>query len=83
MSFADWLAKAGLWEDPDARAAAESLSSSLVGRMPQEVGAHYLLDYIQSGYGLESLASEGEDGAQSLLVKNGTCSRNPHLLLPT
>ncbi|KAF6837478.1 amine oxidase [Colletotrichum plurivorum] len=74
VSFADWLDQAGLWNDPDTRAAAESLTSSLVGRMPQELGARYILDYIQSGFGLMSLASEGEDGAQSLLVKNGTSS---------
>lgn len=72
VTLAEWVAQKGLWGDPEVRAAAESLTSALVGRMPQEVGAHYLLDYVQSGNGLESLVTEGSFGAQSLKIKKGS-----------
>lgn len=48
-----------------------NLVSSLVGREAGEVGLHYILDYIKSGGGVISLASEGKWGAQSLKVKQG------------
>ncbi|GKT63345.1 amine oxidase [Colletotrichum tofieldiae] len=72
VTLADWVAQKGLWDEPAVRAAAESLSSALLGRMPQEIGAHYFLDYVQSGTGLINLSTEGEFGAQSLKVKKGT-----------
>lgn len=45
--------------------------SALVGREAREVGLHYIMDYIKSGGGYNSLASEGEHGAQSLKIKQG------------
>lgn len=47
------------------------LSTALVGREPEEIGMHYLLDYIGSGGGVESLATDDEQGAQYLKIKNG------------
>lgn len=44
---------------------------ALVGRESKEVGLHYILDYIKSGGGFFSLASEGDFGAQSLKIKEG------------
>ena len=44
---------------------------ALVGREAREVGLHYILDYIKSGGGFLSLASEGPDGAQSLKIRQG------------
>lgn len=43
----------------------------MVCREPEEVGAHYALDYIKSGLGFDSLNFEGPQGAQSLKVKEG------------
>ncbi|GKT40294.1 putative formaldehyde dehydrogenase AdhA [Colletotrichum spaethianum] len=71
VALADWIAQKGLWDKPEVRAAAESMTSAIVGRMPQEVGAHYFLDYVQSGKGLLSLSTEGIFGAQSLKIKKG------------
>lgn len=48
------------------------LIRALVGRECDEIGLHYILDYIKSGGGYESLASEGPKGAQSLKIKEGT-----------
>ncbi|KAL6693530.1 hypothetical protein J3F84DRAFT_401430 [Trichoderma pleuroticola] len=50
------------------------LCSAVVGREPEDVGAHYFLDYIKSCYGYMSVVSEGDDGAQSLKIKTGTSS---------
>lgn len=38
---------------------------------PDQIGAHYLFDYINSGGGLVSLFTENKMGAQALLVKQG------------
>ncbi|TDZ30975.1 putative flavin-containing monoamine oxidase A [Colletotrichum spinosum] len=56
------------------------LSSILVGRGCEEVGAHYFLDYIKSGNGLMSLVSDLA-GAQAIKVKKrtGTSSMNDAL----
>ncbi|WQF84752.1 Putative flavin amine oxidase, FAD/NAD(P)-binding domain superfamily [Colletotrichum destructivum] len=72
VTLAEWVAKQGLWDEPGVKEAAGSLTSALVGRMPHELGAHYILDYIKSGKGLVSLSTEGEFGAQSLKIKKGT-----------
>ncbi|KZL71752.1 amine oxidase [Colletotrichum incanum] len=72
VTLADWVAQKGLWDKPGVRAAAESMTSALLGRMPQEIGTHYFLDYVQSGTGLVNLSTEGEFGAQSLIIKKGT-----------
>lgn len=71
VTLAQWVASKGLWDNPSVRATCHLMCSALVGREPQEVGAHYLLDYINSCGGYMSVASEGEDGAQSLKIKTG------------
>lgn len=76
VSFADWVAQRGFWDHPFSQAVCSQLSSSIVGREPHEIGAHYFFDYIKSGNGLQkSLLSAGQDGAQQLMVKEGqyTC----------
>ena len=50
-------------------------SGAVVGRDPHEIGSHYFLDYIKSGGGFLSIATEGPDGAQSLKIKQGTYPR--------
>ncbi|KAH8900745.1 putative mao-A [Thozetella sp. PMI_491] len=72
VSFAEWLAQKDLWHDPAIKSFSSFLTAAVVGREPDEVGAHYFLDYIKSGGGYISLTTEGEMGAQSLKVKNGT-----------
>lgn len=47
---------------------------ALVGREAREVGLHYFVDYVKSGGGLQSLFSVGEDGAQSLQIRQGKYS---------
>ncbi|KAF2020039.1 amine oxidase [Aaosphaeria arxii CBS 175.79] len=74
VSFADWVALHGLWKFPHVQGVVTGITTSIVGRAPEEVGAHYFLDYVKSGNGLISLLSEGADGAQSLKVKKGTTS---------
>lgn len=71
VTFAEWVAQKDLWNHPHIRAFCSVLTSNLVGREPDEVGAHYILDYINSGQGLISLTSEDELGAQYLMVKQG------------
>lgn len=71
LSVSDWIALQGLWDYPHIPALASALTSSIVGREPDEIGAHYFFDYIKSGFGFESLLSEGQDGAQSLMIEEG------------
>lgn len=66
-----WGDNRGL-KDEMVRDALKFISSAIVGREPQEVGSHYFLDYLKSGGGFLSLATEGPDGAQSLKIKQGT-----------
>ncbi|GME50457.1 Amine oxidase [Neofusicoccum parvum] len=75
LSFIEWMKKKGVDTDsPRVQAMCSSLTTAVVGREPDEVGAQYFLDYIQSGFGYESIVSEGELGAQSLKIKTGTSS---------
>ena len=74
MTFDKWLEQQGLWKHQAVRGFATQLTTSIVGRDPDEVGAHYFLDYIKSGDGIESLASEGKFGAQSIKIKQGRIS---------
>jgi len=69
-SLEKWGESKGL-VDETAKKALKFLSSALVGRDPHEIGSHYFLDYVKSGGGFISIASEGPDGAQSLKVKQG------------
>lgn len=71
VSFADWIAQKGFGDHPYLRAVCSQLSSSIVGREPHEIGAHYFFDYVASGGGYESLLTAGKDGAQSLMIKKG------------
>lgn len=70
VSFKDWVRNNGL-SSPFVDALARHLTSAVVGREPEETGLHYLLDYIKSAGGYHSIISEGEEGAQSLKIKQG------------
>ncbi|KAH8812666.1 amine oxidase [Xylogone sp. PMI_703] len=70
MTVEEWLAKSSY--NDSARDFLRLFIRALVGREAHECGLHYILDYIKSGGGYISLASEGEHGAQSLKVKKGT-----------
>uniref|UniRef100_A0A8H7NQJ8 Amine oxidase n=1 Tax=Bionectria ochroleuca TaxID=29856 RepID=A0A8H7NQJ8_BIOOC len=74
LTVDEWVAKHGYGDSSHARGLAGHLVRALVGREPHETGVHYLLDYIKSGLGLESLNSEDEGGAQYLKIKQGTTS---------
>jgi monoamine oxidase len=71
LTVDEWVAKHGYGDSSHARGLAGHLVRALVGREPHETGVHYLLDYIKSGLGLESLNSEDEGGAQYLKIKQG------------
>ncbi|KIY02166.1 uncharacterized protein Z520_02304 [Fonsecaea multimorphosa CBS 102226] len=71
VSMDTWSESQGLSDDVG-KAAMKFFTSALVGRDPAEIGMHYFLDYVKSGGGFISLATEGEDGAQSLKIKQGT-----------
>jgi monoamine oxidase len=66
-----WAESKG-FTDPVGKAAMKFFTSAVVGRDPHEMGMHYFLDYIKSGGGFLSIATEGDDGAQSLKIKQGT-----------
>ncbi|KAI6481542.1 hypothetical protein MCOR11_011332 [Pyricularia oryzae] len=72
VSVAEWLAGQMFGQHPHVVDIVTHLSTALVGREPEEIGMHYLLDYIGSGGGVESLATDDEQGAQYLKIKNGT-----------
>ncbi|CAH0042585.1 unnamed protein product [Clonostachys rhizophaga] len=69
LTVDEWVVKHGYGDSSHARGLAGHLARALVGREPHETGIHYLLDYIKSGLGLESLNSEDEGGAQYLKIK--------------
>jgi monoamine oxidase len=71
VTMAEWLAQKGLADNPAVIATCRLLCSAVVGCEPEEIGAHYFLDYIKSGYGYASIVSEGDESAQSLKIKNG------------
>lgn len=71
VSFADWIEQKGLWGYPYVRGLCSQLSTSIVGREPHEIGAHYFFDYLKSGGGIVSLLSDDSDGAQALFIKEG------------
>ncbi|KAK5989383.1 putative flavin-containing monoamine oxidase A-like protein [Cladobotryum mycophilum] len=72
VSLTEWVAQRGLGDNPAVQASLHLLSSAVLGREPEDVGAHYFLDYLKSGCGYLSIVSEGELGAQSLKIKKGT-----------
>ncbi|KAB2575537.1 putative flavin-containing monoamine oxidase AofH [Lasiodiplodia theobromae] len=75
VSVMEWLNIKGVdTSNPVIQALCSNMVSGIVGREPREVGAQYFLDYVQSGFGYQSLVSEGEMGAQSLKIKTGTSS---------
>ncbi|TLD20532.1 hypothetical protein PspLS_08801 [Pyricularia sp. CBS 133598] len=74
VTVTEWLAEQPFGQHPHVVDMVTHLSTALVGRGPEEVGMHYFLDYIGSGYGVFSLATDGPEGAQYLKVKNGTTS---------
>ncbi|KAL8326488.1 hypothetical protein RB597_002997 [Gaeumannomyces tritici] len=72
VSVTDWVAQKGLGGIEHVQGLTKRLVTSTVGREPEEVGAHYFLDYVKSGHGLISLSTDDEKGAQYLKVKQGT-----------
>jgi monoamine oxidase len=70
VSMETWAASRGL-SDTFGQASMTFFTTAVVGRDPAEIGMHYFLDYIKSGRGFISIATEGEDGAQSLKIKQG------------
>ncbi|KFA81917.1 hypothetical protein S40288_06895 [Stachybotrys chartarum IBT 40288] len=74
VTLDQWVAQHNLWQHQHVRTMTSGLTTALLGREPHEIGAHYFLDYVKSGQGLVSLSSEGEFGAQSLKIKQGTTS---------
>ncbi|KAL5087895.1 hypothetical protein Trisim1_007303 [Trichoderma cf. simile WF8] len=74
VTLAEWVAQKGLADNPAVTATCRLLCSAVVGCEPEDVGAHYFLDYLKSCCGYMSIVSEGDDGAQSLKIKTGTSS---------
>ncbi|EED21861.1 mao-A, putative [Talaromyces stipitatus ATCC 10500] len=72
VAFDEWARLKGVEPSSELDDFCSFLTRTVVGREAHEVGAHYFLDYLQSGFGFESIISEGEIGAQSLKVKPGT-----------
>ncbi|KAH0847348.1 hypothetical protein AYO21_03741 [Fonsecaea monophora] len=71
VSMDTWSESKGFSDDLT-KSAVKFFTSAVVGRDPAEMGMHYFLDYVKSGGGFMSLATEGEAGAQSLKIKQGT-----------
>lgn len=71
VSLADWVAQIGLWEHSFVQAVCSQLTTSIVGREPHDIGAHYWFDYIKSGGGFRSLLAQDRLGAQALMIKTG------------
>ncbi|KZL64144.1 amine oxidase, partial [Colletotrichum incanum] len=71
VSLSKWVESKGLWQYPEVRGACEWLCLDVVGRGSNEVGMYYFLDHLQSGPGLEMIATKGDVGPQSLRVKKG------------
>lgn len=69
-TVADWL-KRNNWTSTFVGETMGSITRALVGREPEDLGIHYLLDYIKSGLGWASLSTDDENGAQSLFIKEG------------
>ncbi|KAH6688574.1 amine oxidase [Plectosphaerella plurivora] len=75
VTFAEWVDQLGMWKDPHLQNICRGLTQAIVGREPEDIGAHYFLDYISSGQGLvKSLMAEDRGGAQYQWLKNGTTS---------
>lgn len=73
VTMAEWVAQKGLADNPAVNATCRLLCPAVVGREPEDIGAHYFLDYIKSRYGYASVVSEGDESAQSLKIKTGEC----------
>jgi monoamine oxidase len=71
LTVSDWLVKKGFGKSEHIKGLARALTGALVGRDPDDVGIHYLLDYIKSGRGLTSLMAEDAGGAQFQWIRQG------------
>lgn len=74
VSVATWLAGHEFGQSDHVADVIKHLTTALIGRESEEIGIHYLMDYIKSGGGLESLSTDGQVGAQYLKIKKGTTS---------
>lgn len=70
MVFSKWAVSKGFTSDKS-RQLIDHICRAMVGRDADQVGAHYMLDYIKSGKGIVSLSTEDQYGAQYLKVKPG------------
>lgn len=71
VSFEKWILLNESWDNPFVHANARQLTTAIVGREPEDVGAHYWFDYLRAGGGLSSLLGDDANGAQQLMVKTG------------
>jgi monoamine oxidase len=85
ISFEEWVIRNETWNNPFIRALASQFTSSIVGREPRDIGAHYWFDYLKSGGGWESLLGDHELGAQRHMIKSGKYLRSldPLILTPS
>ena len=71
MPLSEWLEKQGLKRGTDEWAFFRAFVAALLGVEPDEISTLYWFDYIKSGLGLESLGSDGPEGAQYRRVRQG------------
>lgn len=79
VSFADWAALNEVYDHPYVKGVVRALTTAIVGREPDEVGAQYFLDYVTAGEGMRSLGFEDALGAQFLKIKQGESLPHPRL----
>ena len=70
VSLAEWI-RTKVGDTEFGNEIGRHLAAALVGREPDEVGAHYILDYLKSCGGLQDVGGEGKYGAQSLKIRQG------------
>ncbi|KAL6415761.1 hypothetical protein AUP68_02328 [Ilyonectria robusta] len=73
ISVEDWV-KQSCGDNELSNDLGRHLVAALVGREVGEVGIHFILDYLKSCGGVDAVGGEGELGAQSLKIRQGTSS---------
>jgi monoamine oxidase len=71
VTFARWLHQRGMWNNGHIKHVAGSLVNALVEADSEDVGAHYLFDYIKSAGGLGNLTKDGVFGERTQRVRQG------------
>jgi len=72
MTFAEWARRAS--ESEIGVTVANRLSTALLGVEAEETSALFMIDYIQSGTGLENMVSDMKNGGQFLRNRQGANS---------